>query len=97
MKALGALLLTAALSLAAGPALAATTKTVTLTVQNMTCAGCAIAVRTALRRVDGVAETKVDLDRHIAQVSFDPDKTSVEALTRATAAVGFPSALKESP
>ena len=95
MKALGAWMLAAAFSLAAGAAPAAATKTVTLAVQNMTCAGCAIAVRTALRRVDGVAETKVDLDRNTAQVSFDPDKTSVEALTRATAAVGFPSALKE--
>ena len=95
MKALGAWMLAAAFSLAAGAAPAAATKTVTLAVQNMTCAGCAIAVRTALRRVDGVAETKVDLDRNTARVSFDPDKTGVEALTRATAAVGFPSTLKE--
>jgi periplasmic mercuric ion binding protein len=95
MKTLSALLFAAAVSLAATQSLAAATKTVTLAVQNMTCAGCAIAVRTALRRVDGVAETKVDPDGHTARVSFDPDKTNVEALTRATAAVGFPSALKE--
>jgi len=95
MKTLSALLLAAAVSLVAAPSVAAAPETVTLAVQNMTCAGCAIAVRTALRRVDGVAETKVDLERNTVQVSFDPDKTTVEALTRATAAVGFPSALKE--
>ena len=95
MKTLSALLLAAAVSLVAAPSVAAAPETVTLAVQNMTCAGCAIAVRAALRRIDGVAETKVDLERNTAQVSFDPDKTTVEALTRATAAVGFPSALKE--
>lgn len=95
MKALGALLLAAALSLAAGPALAAATKTVTLAVQNMTCAGCAIAVRTALRRVEGVSDAKVDPDGHTARVTFDPGKTNVETLTRATAAVGFPSTPKD--
>jgi len=58
------------------------------------CAACPIAVRRALTRVPGVTEAKVDFDTKSAVVTFDPVKTNVEALTKATADVGFPSRLK---
>jgi mercuric ion binding protein len=95
MRLLTRFIFAAALALAAPATLAQTTRTVTLDVQNMTCAGCAIAVRTALKRVEGVVEAKVDLDANAATVKFDPSKASVDALTRATAAVGFPSKARD--
>jgi len=70
-------------------------ETVTLEVQNMVCSACPIAVRTALKRVPGVVDAKVDLESKTAVVRFAPAKTNVEALTRATADAGFPSRPKQ--
>ena len=78
------------------PAMAAetaVTKTVTLTVENMTCAACPITVRKALEKVPGVAKAKVDFDKKTATVTFDPAKTKVEDLTWATTEAGYPSKL----
>ena len=43
--------------------LAGTLQTVTLDVQNMTCAVCPITVKKALFRVPGVTDAKVDFDK----------------------------------
>lgn len=84
-----------ALLVAASPlAVLAAPRTVTLDVQNMTCAACPITVKRALMRVPGVESASVDYEARTATVTFDPDKASVEALTRATANAGFPSSLK---
>lgn len=74
---------------------AAEVKTVTLDVQNMTCKFCPITVRKALEKVDGVASAKADFDSKTATVTFDPNKTSIGALTKATADAGYPSTLKK--
>ena len=74
--------------------LAGTLQTVTLDVQNMTCAVCPITVKKALERVPGVTDAKVDFDKKTASVSFDPDKTSPVALTKATADAGYPSSIR---
>jgi len=71
----------------------AATKTVTLAVENMTCAACPITVRKALEKVPGVAKVKVDLDTKSATVTFDPAKAKVEDLTWATTEAGYPSKL----
>jgi mercuric ion binding protein len=84
-KILSALLLAAAL-----PALAAT-KTVTLAIPSMTCPVCPITVKKALKAVPGVSRVDVSFDKKDAVVSFDDSKTSVAALTKATADAGFPS------
>lgn len=83
---------------ALGPAHAEdTTKSATavLQVENMTCSACPITVRKALKKVPGVKDAKVDLKTQSATVRFDPAKTSVEALTAATANAGYPSRAKE--
>ena len=67
---------------------------VVLTVEGMTCAACPQTVQTALRDVDGVYEAEATLEPPEAVVRFDPDRTSIEALTQATKNVGFPSASK---
>src|SRR5215472_15489932 len=54
--------------------LAGTFQTVTLDVQNMTCAVCPITVKKALERVPGVTDARVDFDKKTARVSFDPEK-----------------------
>ena len=77
-------LLTAPLS-----ALGAPTQTVVLDVQNMTCELCPITVKSALGKVPGVADTKIDLATHTATVKFDPDKANIAALVKATTNAGF--------
>jgi periplasmic mercuric ion binding protein len=66
-------------------------QTVTLNVENMTCAVCPITVKKALQRVPGVTDANVDFDKKTASVSFDPDKANPAALTKATADAGYPS------
>jgi periplasmic mercuric ion binding protein len=72
---------------------AGTIETVTLDVRNMTCAVCPITIKKALERVPGVSDAKVDFERKIARVLFDPDRASPDALTRATADAGYPSSV----
>jgi mercuric ion binding protein len=79
-------LITAPLSLmAAGP------QTVVLDVQNMTCELCPITVKKALDKVPGVAATKIDLAKKTATVKFDPDRSNVAILVKATTNAGYPS------
>lgn len=70
------------------------TKTVTLSVSGMTCPACPITVKKSLTRVEGVTDAKVRFEKSEAVVSFDDEKTSVEALLKATARAGYPSAVK---
>mgnify|MGYP000343657543 CR=1 FL=1 len=59
--------------------LAATPKTVTLAVQNMTCELCPITVKKSLEKVPGVSAVKVDFDRKTAIVTYDADKAQPAA------------------
>jgi len=74
---------------------AGSVQTVTLDVQNMTCAICPITVKKALERVPGVTAAKVDFDKKTASISFDPDKANLAALTKATADAGYPSSVQK--
>ena len=75
--------------------LAAAPKTVILEVQNMTCKLCPITVKKSLEKVSGVSAVKVDLDKKTATVTYDPDKTQPEALTKATTNAGYPSTVQK--
>jgi periplasmic mercuric ion binding protein len=70
---------------------AAEPQTVVLDVQNMTCELCPITVKKALDRIPGVASTNVDFGKKTATVKFDPDRTNVAALVKATTNAGYPS------
>lgn len=85
-----------ALALAAvvAPVLAAT-QTITLAVPSMHCAMCPVTVKSALSKVYGVSKIDVSLEKREAVVTFNDDKTSVQALTKATADAGYPSELKK--
>ena len=74
---------------------AAESQTVTLDVPGMTCKFCPITIRKALKKVPGVTDAKADFESKSATVTFDPDKTSVEVLIKATANAGYPSTLKQ--
>ncbi len=75
--------------------LAAAPQTVVLDVPGMTCQFCPITIRKALEKVDGVIEAKVVFETKTATVTFDPDKTNVEALIKATTDAGYPSTVKK--
>jgi mercuric ion binding protein len=60
----------------------------------MTCAACPITVKTALKRVPGVSGVKVDYKTGIAEVNYDPNKTSADELAKAVTTVGYPTTVK---
>ena len=77
---------------------AAELKTVRLEVDKMTCNLCPLTVRTALKNVEGVEDVTAKYEGDgvgWAEVTFDPDKASVDDLTFATEMAGYPSRLKQ--
>ena len=78
--------------LTSGTAFAAE-QTVILAVENMTCATCPPMVRRSLNAVPGVIKIEVSLEKKSAVVTFDDQKTTVEALLAAPTNAGFPTKL----
>jgi len=70
-----------------------TIQSVLLDMQNMTCAMCKFTIKKALQGVEGVEEADVDYDSKTASVTFNPQKTSVDALIKATTDAGYPATL----
>ena len=64
---------------------------VTLAITGMTCGHCVAAVKKALATVPGVEAVEVTLAPPRAAVAYDPSRTTVEMLTKATAEEGYPS------
>ena len=56
---------------------------IVLKVGGMSCEHCVKAVTDALTGIDGTAEVKVDLKSGTASLTFDPAKTSLEAIKAA--------------
>ncbi|GAB3245141.1 mercury resistance system periplasmic binding protein MerP [Chitinimonas naiadis] len=75
--------------------LAATPKSVTLAVQNMTCSLCPVTVKKSLEKVPGVSAVQVDFDKKTAAVTYDVDQATPEALTKATTNAGYPSTVQK--
>jgi mercuric ion binding protein len=92
MKRLAAIV---ALTTAFGVPAFAATKTVALTVSNMTCVACPITVKKALNKVEGVQAVEVSYEKKEAVVTYDDAKTNVKALTKATEGAGYPSEVKK--
>lgn len=82
-----------AIAVTFGVALAAP-RTVTLDVQNMTCAVCPLTVKKALEGVSGVQKVSVDYASKTATVQFDDTTATADKLTEATKAAGYPSTVK---
>ncbi|MCZ6515329.1 MAG: heavy metal translocating P-type ATPase, partial [Acidobacteria bacterium] len=64
-------------------------KSVTLEIQGMTCASCALRIEKTLGRVPGVEEAVVNFATEKANVSVGSEGPSAEQLTEAVAAVGY--------
>jgi Cu+-exporting ATPase len=62
-------------------------------VSGMTCEMCAVSVRTALLKLSGVAEAKVDVAGAAAYVRYDPDRVKPDQLIEAVNATGFKASL----
>jgi mercuric ion binding protein len=68
-------------------------QTVTLNMENMTCAMCTVTIKKALQKVEGVQEVTVDYDLKTATIIFDSQKTDSAALIKATTDAGYPGSL----
>jgi copper chaperone CopZ len=65
-------------------------KVCTLKVAGMTCAGCEAAVKIAAKSVNGVKDVKASYDKASADVTYDPSKTTPEAIAKViTSRTGF--------
>lgn len=71
-------------------------QTITLKLQNMTCALCPITIKKALQDVKGVLQVIVDFDTKTAAITFDSKKTNSDDLIKATTNAGYPSAIAAS-
>jgi mercuric ion binding protein len=78
-------------ALFSGGAAVAAERTVTLSVDNMYCAACPYIVKQSLAGVSGVEKVDVSFERKTATVTFDDQKASLDALTKATTQAGYPS------
>jgi len=77
------------------PALAGD-QTITLAVEKMYCAACPLTVKTAIEKIAGVKDAKVDYQKKQAVVTFDPAKTTAEAVAAASTNVGYPARVVKS-
>ncbi len=66
---------------------------VSLHVEGMTCPSCKVAVRTALSRLDGVKDAKVDVARQSATVEYDPGRVTPQRLVDAVNRLGYRASL----
>ncbi len=76
-------------------ATAAELQSATLVVEGMTCATCPITVKKLLTKTPGVTTANVNFVTHLAQVTFDPDKTNAEKLAKVITEIGFPAKVKK--
>lgn len=73
---------------------AATARTETFVIRNMTCALCPVTVRKAMEGVQGVRSVAVDFQAKTATVRFDPLKATAGMIAAASANAGYPATLK---
>ena len=66
-------------------------QTVSLSVPGMTCNLCPVTIRKALKKVPGVVTATAEFKAKTATITFDPTKTNVQVLMKATADAGYPS------
>lgn len=67
---------------------------VVLAVEGMTCGGCVAAVKSALKKTEGVTSYEVSLEKKEADVKFDPAKTEPEKIAAEVSKTGFKATVK---
>jgi copper chaperone len=64
-------------------------ETTELKIEGMTCGGCVKSVTRVLTGVAGVASAEVSLEEARARVTFDPGRTSLQALKDVVERAGY--------
>ena len=80
-----------AMAALSGAVASAAERTVTLAVENMYCDACPYIVKQSLAKVPGVEKVVVSFEHKTATVTYDDQKTALDALTSATTQAGYPS------
>jgi mercuric ion binding protein len=70
-------------------------RTVTFSVENMSCASCPYIVKTSMAAVPGVAKVEVSFEKKAATVTFDDAKTTTDAIAAASTDAGYPARLTQ--
>lgn len=65
-------------------------RTITFSVDNMTCASCPYIVKSSMEGVPGVAKVAVSFQAKTATVSFDDAKTNPDAIATVSKNAGYP-------
>lgn len=76
------------LAVCSGATLAAT-RTTTIYVTGMTCAGCAISIEQVLKNTEGVEDVRVSFERGEAVVKYDDRKVTAARLREAVNGIGY--------
>jgi mercuric ion binding protein len=63
--------------------------TTVVQVPTVVCNSCVSTITKALKKVDGVRTTKIDLEKKTATVTFVPAKTSLTKIEKAIASAGY--------
>ncbi len=64
-------------------------KTVDVAVNTAVCGSCSGKIQKAVTDLEGVQQVTIDLETHIAQVTFDAGKTNLAAIEAAITNVGY--------
>lgn len=63
--------------------------TVTLIVESTTCASCSVAVRTVLRRLEGVRDARVSVEEKRAVVDYEAARVTPQQMVEAINRLGY--------
>lgn len=61
----------------------------TLKIKGMSCEHCVKTVTKTLQGLKGVKKASVNLEKELAEVTYNPDKVSVDDLTKAVKDAGY--------
>ncbi len=68
-------------------------ETVTIQIEGMTCEGCAVSIRKALKHLEGVKSVDVSFKKKRAIVKYDPAKVTPEQMAAAINQIGYKAVL----
>ena len=67
----------------------AATRTATLRIEGMTCASCSVTVKTAAKKLDGLASIDVDVKSGMATVTYDGAAVSAQQIAQQITEAGY--------
>lgn len=62
---------------------------VSLSIDGMSCAGCAITIETKLKRLSGVIDATVSLTTGTATIKYDPGSVELDDIRKAIISAGY--------